>query len=77
MKSTKLKILAVLIAAALLPALFISASAAEAVQKTFAGSRGLARKAFRALAGITAADLEVFDRLVDRLSDELLAEIRS
>jgi hypothetical protein len=45
---------------------------AAAHKKTFAERRAAARKAFQALAGVTAADLEVFDQFLKRLADNLL-----
>ena len=50
---------------------------AAALKRTFAARRIPARKAFQALEGFDAADLEVFDRLLDRLADELLAAVAS
>jgi hypothetical protein len=46
---------------------------AAALPQTFVARRDAARKAFGALAGVTAADLEVFDQLVGRLAEGLAA----
>jgi hypothetical protein len=48
---------------------------AAIVKQKFAARRGPARKAFQALKGFTAADLEIFDRLLDRMGDELLVDV--
>jgi hypothetical protein len=50
---------------------------AQALKRTFAERRAPARAAFQAEEGVAVADLEVFDRLLDRLAEKLLASLET
>ncbi len=50
---------------------------ADLLKQTFARRRAAARAALRAEEGVTAAHLEVLDRLLDRLAEKLLASLET